>query len=161
MSNIRQPIPKKFQDELVALGVRLESINEEKSKLKKMEDALKARIREIALQYDLPIKEGPSQYLILSSGKKSLRITRPEKTPKLNPEVLREKVGNDTFHDICTVTSVDFDVSKWRHYLDREEVTSDMLYDSIIPDDPDAPESITIALSSPKGEEIEDQDDLI
>jgi hypothetical protein len=161
-TKVRGDLPKELEKELDHLTEKLVEVKKSSKALEKQEDEIKGRIRAIALAYNLPVTRGSSQYLNLSSIRKALRITRPEKTPKINPEKLRELVGDDLFHEICTVLSVDLDISKWHDLVDQEAVLESMLFDAIIPDDPDAPEALTIAVSSPIDEGMQaDQEDLI
>ena len=140
------PVLKK---QLAELGLELEGVLAAKKAAADRESEIKTKIKEIVSRYDLPVAEGPSQYLDIPDTELSLAVVRPERSVTVVPEKLRERVGDDLFHLLCVIKTVAFDMSKWALLKDEERVTDADLVASLPAEDP--AEVITIKLAKARG----------
>jgi hypothetical protein len=141
------PVMKK---RLTELTVELQAVLEQKKALEERETQLKKQIREIAASYDLPVQDGASQYLNLPDGEKALAVVRPERAVTVIPEKFRERVGDEIFHHLCVIKSVDFDMSRWALLRAEERVTDADLM-ACIPEDAKEP-TLTIKIAKARAE---------
>lgn len=144
----RRNVGPKLKKELEDLSVKLADVLSRKATAAKEETALKARIKEIAAVYDLPYTKGASQYLNITALGRSLRLTRPEITPVIDPEEFLAEVGPDLFHKVVKVLKVELKLTEWLQALENEEVTEANLSNAIKPIDIEAPDPITIAMAA-------------
>jgi hypothetical protein len=142
----RRNVGPKLQKELFRISVELDRVLFSKAGLAADEKVLKDRIREIASSYDLPFPKGASQYLNVPEIGKALRITRPEATPKIDPEAFLAAVGPELFHQLVTVVKVELRLPEWLQAVEDERVTEAALLDSLQEQDQGANDPITIAL---------------
>ena len=108
-------------------------------------------IRNIVDKYDLPTKDGPSEYLDMLDINLRLRVTRPERSPKINPPELLKRIGIETFLEVCTITGVTLNTEAFLQAVIDEVVTEKDLLDSLVDPKPQKP---TIVVSHFKTEQV-------
>ncbi len=68
----------------------------------------------------------------INVDKRAVSVTRTDpKQPPVLPEVLRGLIGDEAFHDVCTVTAIDVDVAAWLQAVKNERVTQQNMLDSL------------------------------
>lgn len=145
---IRKTVGPKLKKELSGLTEELAVVLAAKSDYEKREKAIKARIKEIALKYDLPLTKSASQYLNVPAVGKALRITRPDPAPVINPEAFLTSVGQALFHELVTVLKVELRLPEWLQALEDERVTEKQLLDCLKEPTRPGEDPITIGLSA-------------
>ena len=125
-------ITRRQEAELRRLAAELAETRDRAKELADRERAIRERILEIVDGRELPIVSGRSQYLNVPEIGRALRVTRQDPRIEIDPERLREEVGDEVFHLVCRVRKVDFDASRWQMLLDEERVTDSMLQRSIV-----------------------------
>src|ERR1035437_9511536 len=136
----RKPITKANIEKLEDLSVKLDSTRVKQKALKTEEDKLKAEIVAILGQSSLPIIDDKSEYLNLKkSPGKSLRATFPDRAPKVDWELLRTKLGDEIFHEVCRVSNATLNKPIWDYMVLLERVTDSTLGECILPSDDTVP----------------------
>lgn len=143
----RRTVGPKLKKELHDIALALSAVLADKADLAKREKELKSRIREIVTVYDLPFAKGASQFLNVPELDKSLRVTRPDPAPQIDPEAFRTAVGTDLFHELVTVLKVELKLPEWLQALEDERVTEASLLESLKGQEPGSDDPLTIAFS--------------
>jgi len=130
--SIRKKMPTALMAELAGIAVRLLHTLDDKKALEEKEADAKARIKELAREYDLPLDEGTSQYLNVPDLGKALRVSRSEPKLKVDPQAFLERLGPERFLEVCTVTGVDIDLKVWDRLVELELVKEKDLLDCAV-----------------------------
>lgn len=147
---IRKSITPKAKKELTSLVLELNTALKELKTAEETASYLKARIKEIVNQYDLPNDEGKSQSLDIPDSDIQLTIVRPERSMTIDPEKFLDQVGCDIFHKVCDIKKVSLDMNIWDLLKLEERVYDSQLLNSIAEDDLEKEQTVTIRISKKK-----------
>lgn len=130
---------------LEALGAELVEATKQRKHWEGEEARIKAAIAEITARFALPIKEGKSEYLNLSTGS-AIRVTHPAPRVRkiLTHELYRllcERLGNldgeanQVFIDVVVLPKTcEIDVDAWSRYVENEMVVDSLLRQALEPE---------------------------
>ena len=128
----------KLEQDLMAACLEFISVDKQLKHYEERADELKAILRE-KLTGDVPGAIVDGRTTTYSVSNRSVRVTRKDAPPPASqPEVLRELIGDELFHEVCRVKTVEFDVSLWTAAVAQERTTNEQLTKSL-GEQPDAP----------------------
>lgn len=123
-------IGKKLEQKLNVLANDLETALAIKAEADLYIETIKKQIRDIVSKYSLPEQTEKSQAYKAPNG--IIRVTQPEASFDVDPVKLLHYLDTESFHKVCKVLKVEFDVAEWNKLKEKEWVTDEMLMNCII-----------------------------
>ena len=124
---------------------KLEALGKRRLRLAKLMARIKTSIEDVdselfklATRYSLPSQVGKSEFL--KTPDVSIRVTRPEYSPTINPQKFLEALGDTLlFFEVVKVLKVELNVDAWEKAVGEERAKRSSLTASLEQRDPPKP----------------------